>query len=86
MQSPLGFDLNNGHQFGNIGQSPFLPMAQMLLASPANGLSQLPNGLMNGSEDGNMDVQEIKRRLAMMNGYGMITPGTTFLPACYDSH
>ena len=82
MQSPLVFDPNNS-------QSPYHPMAQMFLASPMNNLPQLPASSfdaaasgMNGGEQ-QMDQKEMQRRIAIMNGYGMFTPGQSLQ---YVSH
>jgi hypothetical protein len=77
MQSPLVFDPNNS-------QSPFHPMAQMLLTSPMNSLPQLPassfdaaSGMSGGDQQ--MDEKDLQRRIAIMNGYGMFTPGQSSL-------
>ena len=70
MQSPLVFDPNS------YQQSPFLPLAQMFLTSPQIGMhQQLPSAFHDNGENGTLDEREIKRRVSMMNSYGMITPG-----------
>jgi len=78
MQSPLTFEFNNS-------QSPYNPIAQMLLTSPMEGMNQLPahpssvDG-QNGTPADEDTDRRVERRIPVSNGYGMFTPGT--LPLC----